>query len=163
MKEIERKFLVDKEALSEEHPKLDQFASVHIAQGYLLSGPEGSARVRQKGDSFFLTVKVKAGEDRTERYEVEPKISKETFDEIWPATEGRRVEKVRYHIPLSDMVEIIELDVFEGDLEGRMLAEVEFRSLDEAKAFQPPAWFGQDVTENPAYTNAAIAENGWPE
>lgn len=49
----------------------------------------------------------------------------------------------------------IELDVFEGHYDGLILAEVEFASEEEAKAFNPPAWFGEDVTFPVSITTAA--------
>ena len=38
------------------------------------------------------------------------------------------------------------------------MAEVELPTEAEAAAFQPPAWFGQEVTYDPAYTNARLSQ-----
>lgn len=51
----------------------------------------------------------------------------------------------------------IELDIFHGALEGLIYAEVEFPSVEEATAFRPPSWFLREVTEDGAYTNAALS------
>ena len=53
--------------------------------------------------------------------------------------------------------------VIDGALAGRQLVEVEFESIDAATAFDPPDWFGTEVTENPRYTNSSLARLGWPE
>jgi len=57
---------------------------------------------------------------------------------------------------------VIELDVFGGSLDGLIMAEVEFRSAEELAAFEPPDWFGRDVTDDNRYTNAALALSGLP-
>lgn len=51
----------------------------------------------------------------------------------------------------------IELDIFHGALDGLIYAEVEFPSVEEATAFRPPSWFLREVTEDGAYTNAALS------
>ena len=39
-----------------------------------------------------------------------------------------------------------------------ILAEVEFASEEEAKAFNPPAWFGEDVTFSGEYHNSRLSK-----
>lgn len=147
--EIERKFLVD------ELPDLDSATAAPIRQGYL-TRPEDSAqvRLRQKGAQFFLTVKSPGGLVRSE-YETE--IPEPAFAALWPATEGRRIEKVRWTGRLHGGL-MFELDLFED--RPLQLVEVEFSSAAEARAFEPPAWFGEDVTGNHAYSNNVLASAG---
>lgn len=38
-----------------------------------------------------------------------------------------------------------------------MYAEVEFSSVEEAEAFQAPAWFGRELTEEAGHSNADLA------
>jgi adenylate cyclase len=56
----------------------------------------------------------------------------------------------------------IELDVYGGDLEGLVVAEVEFASEEDADAFDPPAWLGREVTDDPRYKNQRLARDGAP-
>ena len=56
----------------------------------------------------------------------------------------------------------IELDVYAGDLDGLMTAEVEFGSEEEADAFDPPPWIGTDVTGDARYSNQSLAVRGLP-
>ena len=56
----------------------------------------------------------------------------------------------------------IEVDVYEGSLEGLVVAEVEFESEDEAGEFEPPAWVGEELTGDPRYANEALAVDGLP-
>lgn len=56
----------------------------------------------------------------------------------------------------------IFVDVYSGNLEGLVVAEVEFASVAEAEAFVPPSWFGQDITSDKRYKNANLAKDGMP-
>jgi CYTH domain-containing protein len=57
---------------------------------------------------------------------------------------------------------VADVDVYGGDLSGLRIAEVEFSSEAEAAAFQPPAWFGREVTGRGEWSNAALAREGRP-
>jgi len=82
------------------------------------------------------------------------------FERLWPLTEGRRLHKRRHLIPHGDLE--IEVDVYAGELEGLIAAEVEFPSEDAARAFQPPDWLGDEVTGDPRYLNETLAAEGPP-
>lgn len=151
--EIERKFLV---LFTPDN--LGNYDNFDIRQGYLHIGDDGSeVRVREKRQSYTHTQKQGIG---LLRGEIELPISKMQFDDLWPETEGRRVEKTRHIIPHNGA--IIELDIYDGPLAGHMVAEVEFPDTIVAKAFEPPEWFGVEVTEDAAYKNQSLAVNGWP-
>jgi adenylate cyclase len=153
MQEIERKFIIRSTPFL-----LNKYPFENIRQGYLVTSVEGSeVRVRQKGDQFFLTVKKGVG---LERQETEISISEAQFEKLYQATAGERVEKKRYVIQDKDFV--IELDIFEGNLKGLIVAEVEFKSVDESKAYRPPAWFDREVTEDKKYKNQNLAKHGLP-
>ncbi len=152
--ERERKFLIDAIPVC-----IDLSDHTEMRQGYLAAGEQASVRVRDAGPKgCTLTVKAGGGAERTE---LEWAIDREQFDAAWPHTEGRRVAKVRHRIPLDEHV--IELDVFSDGLDGLVLAEVEFGSCEALEGFEPPTWFGREVTDDGRYTNAALALNGRPE
>jgi len=148
--EIERKYL-----LHDLPTDLDTGNGKHIQQGYLCLEEGRHVRVRTKGSKFFLTVKIGEGIVRTE-HEVE--ISKQQFDALWPATEGRRLEKVRYIYPL-DQYEM-EIDVYAGELAPLVVAEVEFPSLNASEQFLPPAFVSEEVSGNPLFSNIRLALEG---
>lgn len=153
--EIERKFLID--ALPDD---LHRFPFKEISQGYIAVTPDGSeVRLRNKGGRFYQTVKTGNGKVRSEGETV---LSEEQFLTFWPFTEGRRVEKARYEICLEQGV-TVELDVFSGQCEGLVTAEVEFTSEEASNAFKPPPWFGREVTEDSAFKNKNLALKGIPE
>lgn len=151
--EIERKFL-----LSRLPDSLEACPGTVIRQGYLIATEEGlELRVRQKGDRYFQTIKIGEGLSRTE---IEISLSEEQFGELWPHTQGRRVDKVRYQVRVG--AHVAELDRFEGELGGLDMVEVEFASVAESREFAPPEWFGDEVTEDKRYKNKRLAADGIP-
>jgi CYTH domain-containing protein len=150
MIELERRFLVD------ELPR-DLGDASRIVQGYLMTQP-AAVRVRRRDGACTLTVKTGAGLARTE---IERAITTDEFEALWEVATDLRIEKRRFLVAL-DGGHTAELDLFDGELAGHRLVEVEFASADAAAAFHPPAWFGREVTDDGRYTNAALARHGWP-
>ena len=153
--EIERKFRLEREP-----DWLSDCAATRIEQGYLAIEGAGGAevRLRRRDGETLLTVKRGSGEIRTEE---EITLDPEQFEALWPLTEGRRVEKVRYLVPTESGE--IEVDVFEGELTGMITAEMEFESEAEGDAFDPPDWLGREVTGDDRYANETLAVHGLPE
>ncbi len=120
-------------------------------------GIEGEVRLRRRDSTLLLTAKRGAG---VARQEAEVELDQERFDRLWPLTEGRRLRKRRHVLPHGDLR--IELDVYEGDLEGLLVAEIEFPSEEEAKEFEPPGWLGEEVTGDHRYLNETLATAGTP-
>ena len=71
------------------------------------------------------------------------------------------MEKTRYEVDAGGHTATV--DVFRGALDGLVLAEVEFDSEEEATRFEPPGWFGREVTSDARWSNAALARHGRPE
>ena len=149
--ERERKFLVA------EPPELPEHGTT-LRQGYLAIDRSVSVRVRDAGEgNRTLTIKAGRGPVRTE---LEWPISEQQFTAAWEQTGGRRIHKTRYRVPLDGTV--VELDVFHDELKGLILAEVEFDGDQSLAAFEPPTWFGTEVTDDVSYTNASLAVSGLP-
>ncbi len=151
--EIERKFLV-----TELPPELDSVVGISIRQGYVaIADSDFELRFRQKDSSFYQTIKQGSGLVRQE-YEIE--LTRDQFKSLWPLTESRRIQKVRYKLPLGDL--ICEVDIFGEPLKGLQLVEVEFDSVEQSNTFMPPDWFGNEVTEDRRYKNRQLALHGLP-
>lgn len=151
--EIERKYLV--KVLPE---NLNQYPHKDIMQGYLAITEDGTeVRLRQKGKKYFQTVKSGAGKTR---FESEIEITEDQFKALWEATQGKRVEKTRYEIPHESG--IIELDIYHGDLDGLLSAEIEFSSKEDSNKFTPPEWLDEEVTDDKRYKNQNLALHGIP-
>lgn len=154
--EIERKLLLRRlpETLVPEH-------GCYIRQGYLHMLARGfEIRLRQKGEKFFVTQK---GKESFCRQEKEAEISREAFDILWPATVGRRVEKVR-HIIVGPGGFVWEVDEFLGALKGLVIAEVELPDV-HTDAITPQSIqsvFLREVTGSIGYYNRNLAQHGFP-
>jgi hypothetical protein len=150
--EIERKFLID--ALPE---ALSDFPHQEFLQGYLSTSP--TVRVRREGEDYVLTYK---GSGLMKRMEYNLPLTAESFAHLLEKCDGLRIEKTRYRIPLSGTELTAELDVFHGTLSGLWLVEVEFPDETSARAFTPPAWFGEEVTQDARYQNSSLCRFGLP-
>lgn len=147
--EIERKFLVRREALPPLGPGQD------IAQAYLGFAPV--VRIRLAGEHAYLTVK---GEGLRERREVETAIDRAAARALLEmrVRQTKLIRKTRHGVTHAGRV--WEVDVFRGELEGLILAEAELDSEEEALALPP--WVDREVTEDPGYQNANLARHGAP-
>ena len=144
--EIERKFLIP--VLPE---KLETYPHRRIEPAYLCPAPV--VRIRRKDDIYILTYKS-AGRMAREEYTLP--LTKEAYEHLKGKADGIVLSKTRYLLPLPDGL-TIELDVFDGTYEGLWLAEVEFESIEQAEAFVPPVWFGEDVTYSGKYHNSVLS------
>jgi adenylate cyclase len=150
MIERERRFLVA--SLPDTLPEPSR-----IVQGYLVTHPV-SVRVRRIDDRLILTIKIGAGLARTE---IERDLDAGEFGALWAEANELQIEKCRHRIALPGGF-TAELDLFDGELAGNRIVEVEFQDDATAAAFRAPDWFGREVTDDPRYTNAALARDGWP-
>jgi len=151
--ELERKFL-----LEEPPADLGGFPSSLIEQGYLIVAGSEELRVRKKGDAYTLTLKKGSG---TIRHEVEILLSCEQYGLFRELVTGGVITKRRYEYPLGELT--VEVDVYQEDLEGLAVAEVEFPSEESMECFSPPAWLGEEVSEVEAFKNKNLALHGFPE
>lgn len=145
--EIERKFLVT--ALP---GSLAAFPMRLIEQGYLCTDPV--VRIRRDNDKYELTYKSKGF---MARQEYNLPLSEEAYSHLLSKIDGRLIRKKRYMIPLEHGF-TAELDVFEDDLSPLVLAEVEFPDEPAALSFDPPEWFGEDVTFSGKYHNSSLSK-----
>jgi adenylate cyclase len=95
------------------------------------------------------------GRGRLSREEYNLPLTKEAYETLIGKTEGRVIRKRRYAIPYGSYT--VELDIFQGELEGLCYAEVEFPSEEEALSFQPLDWFSEELTGEKGYSNAELS------
>lgn len=149
MIEIERKFLV----LSDDFIQ-EAFSQKRIVQAYLNSNPERTVRVRIKGDKGYITVKGKSHSNGTTRLEWEREIGLADAEALLTICESGFIDKIRYEINVAQ--HLFEVDVFSGDNQGLIIAEIELQSEDEA--FVKPHWLGREVTQDERYYNAYLSK-----
>ena len=148
--EIERKFLVVSNDFKNE-------ASEHykIIQGFLNSDPMRTVRVRLQKDQGLLTVKGKSTDDGLVRFEWETEISVQDAKSLLQLCEKGIIDKTRYQITYG--THVFEVDVFHGENDGLILAEIELRSVNDI--FEKPNWLGKEVTGDIKYYNSNLSKN----
>lgn len=146
--EIERKYLVKSPP-----ENYTDYPCHQIEQAYLCTAPV--VRIRKEDEQYYLTYKSKG---LMVREEYNLPLTKDSYEHLLLKADGTILTKKRYLIPLDPSGHLtIELDVFEGKFEGLLLAEVEFETQKEAENFQPPDWFGEDVTFSGEYQNSRLS------
>ena len=149
--EIERKFLLKR------LPKgLKRRPHRRIEQGYLAAERSGGVQVRLRREGAKYSLTYKRGK-KSAREEREIALTSRQFRLLWPATEGRRLSKIRCDVPWKKWT--IQLDVYIGRHEGIVVAEVEFPDEKSRDAFLPPDWFGREITGEARYSNVVLAMN----
>jgi adenylate cyclase len=145
--EIERKFLVRGDAW-----RTLATQKMHIRQAYLASDGKASIRVRVKEDrEATLTVKSRIPERR--RLELEYPVPVLEAEALIALRRGSIVEKHRYLVPYAG--EMWEVDVFDGENVGLVIAELELS--DEHQSINLPPWAGPEVTGQAPYYNSSLA------
>lgn len=145
--EIERKFLLDHSKWN----KLGKPPGKLYRQGYLMNDVNKTIRIRTSEVDAFITIKGKTtGATRTEfEYAIPLADAKELLDSYSTG----EVSKTRYEIFYQN--KLWEVDVFHGDNDGLIVAEIELDS--EEEPFDIPDWVTQEVTNDPRYYNANLS------
>jgi CYTH domain-containing protein len=145
-KEIERKFLVDQD----QWKKIEKPAGQLYRQGYLLTDPGKTIRVRLTDTNAYLTIKgLSIGATRPEyEYEIPLADAKELLDSFSIS----ELSKIRYKINHQD--KIWEVDEFLGDNKGLIVAEIELKNEDES--FDLLGWINKEVTGEEKYYNSNL-------
>lgn len=147
--EIERKFLIK----AVEWGKINKPLGKQLRQGYILTDPNKTIRVRIADKTAWLTIKgISIGASRLEfEYEIPLQEGEELLDNFSEA----ELEKVRYEIIYEQ--KLWEVDVFAGDNNGLIVAEIELVSEDEQ--FDLPDWIADEVTHDKKYYNSNLTKH----
>lgn len=150
MLEIERKFLVKSLDFINEATN-----SIWVVQGFLNTHPERTVRIRIKNNKGFITVKGISNSSGTSRAEWEKEIDIEEAEMLLKLCEPGLISKTRYEVIFGNHT--YEIDVFDGDNKGLIIAEIELSSEDEF--FEKPKWLGNEITGNIKYYNSQLSKN----
>lgn len=150
--EIERKFLVVGESWRD-----GATSSTVMRQGYLSSNAKATVRVRIMDDArAVLTLKGAAA--GISRAEYEYSIPVADARELLAMAQPHVIEKRRHEVPFGGL--IWEVDVFEGQHEGLLIAEIELTS--EHQTVELPDWIGAEVTHDDRFNNASLSRSAAP-
>jgi adenylate cyclase len=144
--EIERKYLVNRELLP--LPKEGK----KLVQGYIWSDENKSLRIRLADDKAFLT--IKSGDSVLKRAEFEYEIPKQDALDLFELCDAK-IDKTRYLIPMGKHT--WEVDVFAGENEGLIVAEVELS--DENEELNLPEWIAKEVSDDARYLNVSLIKH----
>lgn len=148
--EIERRFKVREEYFEE----LRKNPGVFLTQGYLSTdNPTVRVRLLENSKATYLTIKVPT----------DSMVSRHEFEYVIPHEEAKdmlelckfKVRKIRRRVFIGS--NIWEVDEFLEKHSGLWLAEIELKS--ETEEFSFPEWLGEEVTQNPKYTSAYLAQH----
>lgn len=157
-KEIERKWLINKDNIPFDLSKADKF---DIKQTYISFSPEIRVRDINNGTQYILTIKSDLSVDGLSRTENEYYITEEEYNNFLLKKEGNTIYKTRYQIEENGIVYAV--DIFHEQLDGLAYLEVEFENESVAKQFGNPDWVIKDVTDNINYKNGHLARFGIPQ
>ncbi len=145
--EIERRFLI--RDLDKVNELITQYADTRkaICQDYIYVDMFTAIRKRktEKNGNVKYTYTIKTGGKGMSVNEIEREITEEEYNKLLKVEGTITIDKERYCIPYIDNL-IIELDVFHGDYEGIIFAEIEFTSEEQGNAIEIPEWFGPELT-----------------
>ena len=152
--EIEKKFAVLKIP-----DDLEKYEKEEIEQGYLCIKP--TVRIRKSNEDYSLNYKwkKKGVEEKVaiQNIEYTMPLTKENYEVLLNKIENNLLKKDRYIIPLTSELKV-ELDVFHGNLEGLVFAEVEFPNLEVAEKFNKPKWLGKDISFDNRFDNTLLSK-----
>ena len=147
--EIERKFLLKSAAWEAYADEGTQYS-----QGYLVGSKDASVRVRIQGERAYINIKSATIGITRQEYEYEIPLA-EASEMLETLCEKPLITKVRYLIKNDNHV--WEIDVFSGENEGLVVAEIELKDKDEK--FTRPDWLGEEVSDDKRYYNVCLVKH----
>ena len=146
--EIERKFLLQGDGWRGLAP------GKHYRQGYLSTVAARTVRVRVIEDSGYLTINGATSNATRAEYEYVIPVE-DAHAMLDTLCERPLIEKTRYLARHAGFE--WEIDVFEGDNRGLVIAEVELPSADTHVTL--PEWVGMEVSDDLRYYNVSLQKH----
>jgi adenylate cyclase len=147
--EIERKFRVRGDGW-----KRHVVRTRRLRQAYLTKNDRISMRVRVDGDEA-ATLTIKTARTGIERHEYEFAIPVADAKELLELRDGSIISKTRHIVRNGGLN--WEVDVFDGDNTGLVIAEIELDRAD--RIIELPHWLGEEVTDDRRFYNADLAKH----
>lgn len=147
--EIERKFL-----LKDDSWKNLAGEGIKYSQGYLVGSKHASVRVRIQGKKSFLNIKSATIDITRQEYEYEIPLA-DAMEMLETLCEKPLISKTRYHLKHENHV--WEIDVFDGENNGLVVAEIELTDKDDV--FSKPKWLGNEVSDDARYYNTCLVKH----
>lgn len=147
--EVERKFKIKPGV---QVPDSESVQS--IRQAYLMSDGDTSIRVRIINDEeAYITIKKSSDMRLSVRHEYEYPLPLEDAIEMMQICQYTPVVKQRFVVMDGEVK--WEVDIFQEENEGLIIAEVELPNI--YQQIELPVWIGEEVTEDPRFLNSYLA------
>jgi CYTH domain-containing protein len=114
------------------------------------------------GGAPMLRLSRKADVDKHTRLITSIYLPEEEFSVLAASLPGSRIKKLRHRLKSSPGVMLL-VDEFQGELEGLLIVEAEFKTQEELEAFEMPSFAVCEVTDDPNFTGGHLVKNGLPE
>ncbi len=112
-------------------------------------------RIRKRGEKYEITKKEPVdNDDASRQLETTIGLTPEEYAELSKVS-GRRIRKTRYYLEREGVT--FEIDVFQDELKGLVLVDVEFQSLEEKEAFIMPDFCLRDITQEKFVAGGILA------
>ncbi len=147
--EIERKFLLKNTSWKE-----GADSGTRYSQGYLVGSKHASVRVRIQGDRAYINIKSATIDITRQEFEYEIPVD-DANEMLETLCEKPLINKTRFHINYGN--HLWEIDVFDGDNKGLVVAEIELSNKDEI--FKKPNWLGAEVSDDARYYNVSLVKH----
>jgi len=141
MIELEKTYLAKTIPENLQDCKFKEIIDVYIPKG----SEHPKLRLRKNGEKFEITKKEPVVEgDASHQEEQTIKLTKIEFEAL-NGLEGKRVRKLRYNFDYNNRT--AEVDVFQDALEGLVLVDFEFETIEEKDKFEMPNFCLADITQ----------------
>jgi adenylate cyclase len=147
--EIEHKFLVKDDSW-----RLHAGSGVFYRQGFIASDETSMVRVSLTGDKSWLTIKRAQSPLRRLEYEY-PLPRNDDEEMLREVCRCGQITKHRYR--LTQAGQVWEIDVFEAENAGLIVAEIELS--EEGETFKHPDWLGKEISTDARYYTMNLARH----
>ena len=128
--------------------------TLSIKQAYFCNTDKASLRVRVSDQNGYLSSKTMTRKIRRHEFEYAIPLADAEFM-IMHMCQGSPIIKQRHLVKMNQ--QLWEIDEFEGDNSGLIVAEIELAHEDEP--FSRPDWLGQEVSDDVRYMNMSLVLN----
>jgi len=157
MRELERTFVAKYVPQGIESFECKEIIDIYIPKG----SRHPVLRLRKNGEKYEMTKKepVKEG-DASHMNEQTITLTREEFDAL-KHIHGKIAHKFRYRYPFGQHT--AEIDVFQEALEGLVIVDFEFNSIEEKDAFRMPEFCLAEVTQEEALAGGMLCGKSYEE
>lgn len=154
--ELERTYLLTKIPKGLKSCKFVEIIDLYIPAS--IAHP--NMRIRKKGDKLEITKKVPNNNDASNQTEHTIPLSEEEYNALLKVP-GKKLRKLRYYYPVDEKT--AEIDVFQDELEGLIVVDFEFLSLEEKDKFSAPDFCSEDITQEEFIAGGYLAGKSYTE